>query len=105
MEIQINTPEEALKAIEENAVFKNGNIDYVALKKIFDVAISSLKKDIATHPDIEGDGYADGHIVYDTWICPTCRRDYEMECQKYERCPHCGQLIDWDIPELEDEDE
>ena len=30
-------------------------------------------------PEYEGDGYFDGKIVYDTWICPGCGKDYEME--------------------------
>lgn len=46
-------------------------------------------------PDYEGDGYADGQIVYDTWICPNCGRSYETDYEEYECCPHCGQKIDW----------
>ena len=57
------------------------------------------ERDTAKIPDYEGDGYADGHMVYDTWVCPTCGCDYEMDYQEYERCPHCGQLIDWSIKE------
>lgn len=35
--------------------------------------IQDLKeRDTEKIPDYEGDGYAEGHMVYDTWICPNC---------------------------------
>ena len=44
----------------------------------------------------EYDGYADGFLVYDTWICPSCGRYYELDCSDdYIYCPQCGQLLDW----------
>ena len=89
----INTPEEAIEAIKANTPTSG----YEMLREALEMATEALKKDIAAKPDLEGDGYADGHLVYDTWICPTCGRDYEMDYQEYERCPHCGQLIDWNI--------
>lgn len=48
-----------------------------------------------TRPDFEGDGYADGELVYDTWICPNCRTRYEVDYDGYFYCPTCGQKIDW----------
>ena len=45
-------------------------------------------------PNIEGDGYADGHLVYDTWICPNCEEHYEIDYDDYDCCPKCGQAID-----------
>ena len=57
---------------------------------------TAVAKQIAQTPDFEGDGYSDGHIVYDTWICPGCGEHYEVEYDKYEYCPHCGQKISWD---------
>ena len=44
-------------------------------------------------PDYEGDGYADGELVYDTWICPNCGERYEVDYDDYEHCPKCGQAI------------
>ena len=60
-----------------------------------DMAIEALEKQIPEIPDYEGDGYADGELVYDTWICPRCGRHYEIDYDHYVYCPECGQLIDW----------
>lgn len=53
------------------------------------------EKQKAKKPDYEGDGYADGHLVYDTWICPCCEKRYEVDYDDYKHCPNCGQAIDW----------
>lgn len=48
-------------------------------------------------PTYEGDGYAaDGTFIWDTWLCPGCGASYEVECEKYDYCPHCGQKIEWE---------
>ena len=59
-----------------------------------DIAIKALEKQIPKKPNIEGDGYADGQLVYDTWICPCCENHYEIDYDNYEYCPNCGQHID-----------
>lgn len=41
--------------------------------------------------EIIGDGYSDGHLVYDTYICPNCGKQYELEYEEYNYCPECGQ--------------
>ena len=46
-------------------------------------------------PTLETDGYADGELVYDIWHCPGCDTAYEVETEKYNYCPNCGQAIDW----------
>lgn len=43
--------------------------------------------------NIFGDGYADGHLVYDTYECPNCGKQYELEYEEYDYCPNCGQRI------------
>lgn len=63
-------------------------------RNVIDVAIKALTKQIPIKPCIEGDGYADGHLVYDTWICPNCEKHYEIDYDDYEYCPNCGQHID-----------
>ena len=51
--------------------------------------IEALKKQIPKKPDY------DGNLVYDTWICPSCREKYEVDYDEYEQCPKCGQALDW----------
>jgi rubredoxin len=59
------------------------------------LAIDALEKQIPTTPSIEGDGYCpEGHLVYDTWICPNCEAYYEIDYDDYDYCPKCGQAID-----------
>lgn len=54
-----------------------------------------VEKQILKRPHLEGDGYADGQLVYDTWLCPNCGTDYEVDYEEYKYCPECGQAIDW----------
>lgn len=60
------------------------------------LAMRALEKQIPKRPHLEGDGYDDnGYMIYDTWICPCCEKHYEVDYDKYEHCPNCGQKIDW----------
>lgn len=59
-----------------------------------DMAIEALQKHIPKEPIWEGDGYADGEMVYDTWRCPECDLPYEQD-QIHNYCPNCGQKILW----------
>ena len=52
------------------------------------------EKSVAKKPDYEGDGCWDGHVVIDTWICPSCEKHYEVDYDDYDYCPNCGQRID-----------
>lgn len=51
------------------------------------------EKQIARVPEYTGDGYCNGSIVFDTWICPSCGKDYEVDYEDYDYCPNCGQHI------------
>ena len=55
---------------------------------------AAVEKQKPRKPDIEGDGYADGKLVYDTWICSNCNKRYEIDYDDYDYCPNCGQHID-----------
>ena len=54
---------------------------------------AAVEKQKAKKPYYEGDGYSDGHLVYDTWICPSCGQNYEVDFDNYDYCPNCGQKI------------
>ncbi len=56
---------------------------------------TAMEKQTAKKPDYEGDGYSDGQLVYDTWICPCCGKHYGVDYDDYDYCPNCGQHIDW----------
>ena len=50
-------------------------------------------RDTAKEPMYEGDGYSEGDMVYDTWICPNCEEHYEVDYDDYDFCPNCGQRL------------
>lgn len=54
----------------------------------------AMEKQKAKSPHIWGDGYAGGQLVYDTYDCPNCGENYEIDYADYEYCPKCGQRID-----------
>lgn len=62
----------------------------------------AVTKRKAKTPDFEADGSYGGELVYDTWICPGCGEHYEIDYDKHEYCPCCGQRIDWSDYERED---
>ena len=47
-------------------------------------------------PEYVADGYADGELVYDTWVCPNCGTSYEVDYDEFEYCPNCGQKLLWE---------
>lgn len=60
------------------------------------MGMEALKKQMPKKPTFEGDGYDDsGNIIYDTWICPCCEDRYEVDYERHNYCPTCGQAIDW----------
>lgn len=76
----------AIKALEEVQEYRKiGTVEECR---------EAVEKTKAKKPDYEGDGYADGHMVYDTWICPNCGEKYEVDYDDYNHCPKCGQKID-----------
>lgn len=85
--VKITTPEEfgkqALKSIEVIVNDKTG-------MTVWDC----VERQIPKTPTYEGDGYSDGHLVYDTWICPNCGKYYEVDYDNYNYCPNCGQRLD-----------
>ena len=60
-----------------------------------EIAMEAMQKQIPRELIAEGDGYADGEMVYDSFYCQSC--DYHMEDYEVKNyCPNCGQAIDWE---------
>lgn len=55
-----------------------------------------IKKETPMKPHLEGDGYSNGELVYDTWVCPNCEKHYEVDYDKYDYCPNCGQRLEYE---------
>lgn len=56
---------------------------------------AARERQTSRKPDIYGDGIGDdGETIYDTWICPNCEQEYEIDYDHYKYCPECGQAID-----------
>ena len=55
------------------------------------------KTDEPMQVDLEGDGYADGKLVYDYGKCPKCGWEFEHGEKDWEEpyCCHCGQKLHW----------
>jgi hypothetical protein len=89
------TPEKTIDTIKiaQAEVEWNYPMDYI---EAFDEAVNALEKQIPKNPIFSGDGYWNGELVYDTWNCPNCDKDYEVDYDKYDYCPNCGQRINWE---------
>ena len=85
-------PEEVIERLK--TIFAFGISNCIADKIARDTTFAALEKQIPTKPQLESDGYSDSELVYDTWICPKCGEDYEIDCHDYKYCPECGQRID-----------
>lgn len=77
----------AIEALEEVQQYRQiGTVDECRKAK---------EKQTPQSPTYEGDGYWNGQLIYDTWVCPCCGQTYEVDYDNYEYCPKCGQHIDW----------
>lgn len=56
------------------------------------------EKDEARMVRYEGDGYADGEMVYDCAFCPNCDHEIEVDSENWGCmfCPECGQRLRWE---------
>lgn len=87
--------DELVKYLKQYHGMSQGVISDVEHFPTAHMAIEALEKQVPKTPNYEGDGYSDGVLVHDTWICPCCGKKYEVDCDDYKYCPECGQAIDW----------
>lgn len=79
-------------------VYKGKSIPKEALIECREVIHKALEKQIPKKPDYLADGYDDnGNLVYDTWTCPCCGTEYELDYDDYKFCPNCGKALDWSV--------
>ena len=66
-------------------------------KQGFAIDISTLAFNEPVQVELEGDGYADGELVYDYGKCPKCGWVFEDGDKDWEEpyCCHCGQRLEW----------
>lgn len=76
-----------------------------AAQELFERIDEAFKnRGIAEKVNYYGDGYADGHIVYDCAACPACGYVFEDGDSNWQLpyCSHCGQKLDWSVEESEE---
>lgn len=57
---------------------------------------AAMEKCTPKIPNTWGDGCdAEGRTIYDMYDCPNCGKSYEIDYEKYDHCPSCGQAINW----------
>ena len=79
-----------------NQKLQEGKLSLTEFNCIVNYIEKLIDKEIAKKPSIWGDGYDDkGNIIYDMYDCPKCGKSYEIDYEKYDHCPKCGQRIDW----------
>lgn len=96
--MDIENTNKMIKACEE-AMMIVKELDAYRQIGTVDECKEAREKQISKKPDYEGDGYSDGKLVYDTWICPNCGAHYEVGYDNYDYCSKCGQHIqhaDWE---------
>ncbi len=91
------TVKEAIyRIIKHNAIHRRKERNAILITEALNMAVEALEKQIPKKPDISGDSCdKDGNLIYDTYDCPNCHTSYEIEYEKYNYCPSCGQALDW----------
>jgi len=86
----------AIKTLEETYAIETCNLDLASENEILLEQIEKLKS--PREVIYEGDGYADGEMVYDMARCPNCDFCYEESDTIWglPYCPNCGQALKWD---------
>lgn len=89
------TPEEAIERMKYIIVLNATEKDYEAIL----MGIDALEKRTPKSPKV----YADGKMIYHTWVCPHCGCAYEIK-EKSRYCIICGQKLNWSAVEIIEDD-
>ena len=67
------------------------------IKNLLPVTAEKVEYNESAQVELEGDGYADGELVYDFGKCPKCGWEFEDGDKDWEEpyCCHCGQKLHW----------
>lgn len=65
------------------------------IRETLETSLVAVEKQIAKKPDLWGDGYSDGELVYDMYDCPNCGKSFELYYEQTKCCKECGQRFDW----------
>ena len=85
LDVSLKAYEEAIEHFEKYV----GNDCYTdKFQNSCQLAINALKKEIPAKPET----YYNGCPIPDCY-CPTCEEEFGW--RSGERCPNCGQIIDW----------
>lgn len=107
----IKNEQEAIDAIKSNYLTSG----YYVLQEALDMGLNALEeirqyseigtvaecreareKQKAKNPDFWSNGYTDdGQLVYDMYDCPGRGESFEVDYDKYDYCPNCGQKLNW----------
>ena len=90
------TREEAINILE-GYKYESEEDYYIKRAEALEMAIEALEDQKAMQVELEGDGYADGELVYDFGKCPKCGWDFEDGDKDWGEpyCCHCGQRLRW----------
>ena len=98
---------EASKILKEcrDKKFKYTFYTLAEYQTAIDMAIEALEQE-PKQVELEGDGYADGELVYDFGKCPNCGWEFEEGDKDWEEpyCCHCGQKLEWFDNEAEEQE-
>ena len=90
------TAEESINRIKQHFDIHDDGRPTPLLDEAVQNAITALVLRVPARPNLIGDGDWDGEPVYDTWECPNCGTQFEVEYEQHSYCPDCGQKIEWD---------
>ena len=98
--MKMNKYEEAYESVYqlicELESIKTGVDAYCVYDEDLEALGELVEKETPKPLDYEGDGYVDGELNYDTAICRSCGRKFEVDYDEHSKyCPDCGQRLDW----------